>query len=211
MGRPRKHDERTRIALLDAAEVLVARGGLEAVSVRAVAEEIGGSVRAVYSLFGSKEGLIRGLAERGFELLMNQVDSVRTTSDPAADLARAALHGFRPFALEHPDLFQLIFVGPRIALGPDAGAARAQSFGRLTERLERARADGLIPDRPIGELATEFHALCQGLAGIELSGLMPAGRADQAWADAFDDLLAGWRTRASLPPASKSTRQAPSR
>ena len=211
MGRPRVHDEQTRLALLDAAEILIARGGLEAVSVRAVAHEIGVSVRAVYSVFGSKDGLIRGLAQRGFELLMEKVDSAPLTSHPDRDLVNAALKGFRPFALEHPDLFQLIFVGPGIDLGPNAGEASALALSRLAQRLERAREAGITPDRPINELALEFHALCQGLADVELGRPLPLGLADRMWSDTFDDLLAGWQSRAkhsvSPPPSRRLSRQ----
>jgi len=56
MGRPREHDEATRAALLEAAERIVADRGPTALSVRAVAEAAGTSTRAVYSLFGSKDG-----------------------------------------------------------------------------------------------------------------------------------------------------------
>ena len=211
MGRPRLHGQQTRLALLDAAEKLIARGGLEAVSVRAVAHEIGVSVRAVYSLFGSKDGLIRGLALRGFELLMEQVDSTPITSHPDRDLVNAALKGFRPFALEHPDLFQLIFVGTGIDLGPTAGAASALAFSRLAQRLERAREAGFTPDRPISDLGLEFHVLCQGLAGFELGRLMPLGLADRMWTDTLNDLLAGWRSQAKSsspqPPSGRKRRQ----
>jgi AcrR family transcriptional regulator len=199
VGRPREHGPQTRLALLDAAEALVARGGLEALSVRAVAEEIGSSVRAVYSVFGSKEGLIRGLAVRGFELLMEEVDSVPITADPTADLAGAAIKGFRPFALRHPDLFRLIFVGSRVDLGTGAGEASANAFGRLAARLEHAREARIVPDRPINELGLEFHALCQGLASVELCGLVSTTQADQMWTDSLKDLLAGWQGAATAP------------
>ncbi len=200
MGRPREHGPQTKLALLGAAEALVARGGVEALSVRAVAEEIGSSVRAVYSVFGSKEGLIRGLAVRGFELLMEEVDSVPMTADPTADLAGAAINGFRPFALGHPDLFRLVFVGSRIDLGPGAGEASANAFGRLSARLERAREACSVPDRPIDELGLEFHALCQGLASVELCGLVSTTQADQMWTDSLKDLLAGWQVAATASP-----------
>lgn len=192
MGRPREHDARTRLALLEAAESLVARGGLDAVSVRAVATEVGTSVRAVYSLFGSKEGLIRGLAERGFQLLMKRVDSVSPTADPATDLAGAALRGFRPFVLEHPDLFRLVFVRSGVDLGPEVGAAGNVAFSRLEARLESARVAGLLPDRPLNELGLEFHALCQGLASLELCGAAAGPQAERLWADSINDLLRGW-------------------
>ena len=53
MGRPKEHDEATGVALLDAAERLVATGGVGALSVRAVAEAVGTTTRAIYSVFGS--------------------------------------------------------------------------------------------------------------------------------------------------------------
>ena len=57
MGRPREHDDATRARLLHAAEHLSATKGFEAITVRAVAEEADTTTRAVYALFGSKEGL----------------------------------------------------------------------------------------------------------------------------------------------------------
>ena len=53
MGRPREHDAGTAAALLDAAERIVESEGLAALSVRRVADEVGTTTRAVYSLFGS--------------------------------------------------------------------------------------------------------------------------------------------------------------
>ena len=69
MGRPTRHDDATRAALLIAAERLVETSGPGALSVRAVADQIGTTTRAVYSTFGSKEGLLASLAQRSFELL----------------------------------------------------------------------------------------------------------------------------------------------
>ena len=86
MGRPRQHNEQTREALLTAAEQLIAHGGLDAVSTRAVAEQAGATTRAVYSLFGSKQGLLHALAARGFLLLADRVQAVPVTADPGADL-----------------------------------------------------------------------------------------------------------------------------
>ena len=53
MGRPKEHDARTAAALLEAAESVVQSDGVDALSVRRVADEVGTSTRAVYSLFGS--------------------------------------------------------------------------------------------------------------------------------------------------------------
>src|SRR5215212_10855269 len=97
MGRPKEHDEQTAAALLDAAERIAERDGLTALSVRRVANEVGTTTRAVYSLFGAKEGLVAALGARAFDLLGASVAALPTTDDPAADLVRAGLV-FRGFA-----------------------------------------------------------------------------------------------------------------
>src|SRR5215467_13550598 len=121
MGRPKQHDDATRDALLAAAEHLVERGGTGALSVRAVADEVGTTTRAVYSTFGSKEGLVGALAKRCFDMLRDDIDRLPRTKDPARDLVQAALTVFRPMAIEHPSLFRIAFLraAPGIALGPD--------------------------------------------------------------------------------------------
>src|SRR5215212_9156269 len=87
VGRPQEHNEKTRAALRAAAERLVARGGAGAFSVRAVADEAGTTTRAVYTLFGSKDGLlIDALAQGAFEILADGIDDLPDTDDPVADL-----------------------------------------------------------------------------------------------------------------------------
>jgi len=69
MGRRRIHDEATADALLDAAEAILEAEGLEALTVRRVADEVGTTTRAVYSSLGSKDALLTGLGMRAFDLL----------------------------------------------------------------------------------------------------------------------------------------------
>src|SRR6516165_7239233 len=106
MGRPREHDDETAAALLVAAERIVEEHGPDALSVRGVAGDVGTTTRAVYSLFGSKEGLIAALGAHAFDLLRAGLDALPTTNDPAADLIAAGLM-FRCFAIEHPSLFAI--------------------------------------------------------------------------------------------------------
>ena len=77
MGRPREHDQATATALLDMAERAVEADGLAALSVRAVAADTGTTTRAVYSLFGSKDGLVVALGVRAYELLDAAVAACR--------------------------------------------------------------------------------------------------------------------------------------
>src|SRR5260370_32731552 len=106
MGRPREHDERTAAALLDAAEQMIERDGIDALALREVARRADTSTRAVYSLFGSKEALLGALGARSFELLTEGLRAIPGTADPRGDLIEAALM-FRRLTIEHPALFSI--------------------------------------------------------------------------------------------------------
>jgi len=54
MGRPREHDDATAAALLAAAEWILEEEGLQALSLRRLAEAADTTTRAVYSLFGNR-------------------------------------------------------------------------------------------------------------------------------------------------------------
>ena len=199
MGRPREHDERTRAALLEAAERLVAAGGPGAVSVRAVADAAGTSTRAVYSLFGSKEGLVvDALARDAFAVLFGEIDTLVETDDPAGDLVDVGVVAFRRLVLEHPALYRIAFqrVVPGLDGGPELVAARQRTWEQLLAKVERLEAAGLLGDKPVPESAVEFIAMLEGLANAELRGavlrLLPEGDEEQAWRNALTTLVRGF-------------------
>jgi AcrR family transcriptional regulator len=197
IGRPREHGESTAAALLDAAERLVTAEGLDALSVRRVAGESGTSVRAVYSLFGSKDGLVVALGVRTYDLLRQGIDALPRTDDPAADLVDAGVGVFRRFALSHPALFQLgvqmIAVSPELSSQFVDAANRA--LERLHERIRRLQEAGALGNRTVDDATWEFHGLCEGLAALELRGTLPAAHAETLWRDALASLVAGWDPR----------------
>lgn len=194
LGRPREHDERIRQKLLGAAEELLGAGGLEALSLRAVARRSGTTTRAVYSLFGSKDGLVEALALRALDLLVTHIAAVPLSQDPGADLVVAAMDGFRPYALAHPDLFRLVLVGmPGVRLSDQLAADRTTStaFQMLVQRVERARQAGRLGNRPSTVVALQWNALCLGLASEELNCFLPAEHAEGIWRDSLEAFLAG--------------------
>ncbi len=172
MARPRVHDEATGELLLESAAGLLRSGGPEVVSVRAVAEASGCSLRAVYALFGSKQSLIDALAERGYLSLAARVGGLTPTGDAAADLVAAGADGFRSFAIEDPELFRLTFeqVSAEVLAQEQVARAALASFKALLGWIRRARDAGAIhADRTDEAIAFEFHSFCQGLASSELS------------------------------------------
>jgi AcrR family transcriptional regulator len=196
MGRPREHDERTASALLDAAERLAETDGVVALSVRRLAHEVGTTTRAVYSLFGSKDGLVVALGARAFDLLGATITALPTTPDPTADLIEAGL-AFRRFVLEHPVLFRIgvqhIDVLGKSGRGFADAAYRALAV--LHGRVGRLGAVGHLGHRSVEVAASEFHALCEGLAAMEARCLIQGHDADRLWQDGLSALIRGWEPR----------------
>lgn len=201
MGRPREHDDSTRQALLAAAEALLRVGGEEAISVRAVAERVGTSTRAVYSVFGSKEEMLFALAEDAFRLGGAMVDQVPESDDPLADIVEA-FSVSRSWALEHPALYRLMY---RLVSGsrrskPVDRAAR-ETLGLLGARVQRACDAGLLPDQDPDEVTLQCNALSEGLAAVSLRGLLRGADADRLARGAMEALVRGM----SLPDKARRT------
>ena len=199
MGRPREHGEETRTALRSAAEQLVTDGGPYAVSVRAVAERAGTSTRAVYSLFGSKDGLlVDALAQGAFAFLADGIDELGETDDPVADLVAVGVPVFRRLVLEHPALYRIAFQRPSGTSSPDREltAARERAFRCLLVRVQRLKSTGRLGDKTVPEAAVEFNAMLEGLANAELRGAvfrnLPEGHEEQAWRNALTTVVLGF-------------------
>lgn len=198
VGRKRVHGEETAEALLDAAERILEAEGLEALTVRRVADEVGTTTRAVYTSLGSKDALIAGLGMRGFAVLGTKVAALPRTDDPAADLVVAAVSGFRAWALAHPALFQVAFQQRAIA-SPEVRRrfepARAEALETLLERVRRLQDAGGTGGRTVQEAAWQFSSLCEGLAAMDLRLQTSARPPDSTpiWEDALGALIAGWQ------------------
>ena len=205
MGRPREHDERTAAALIGAAERRANEGGIDALSVRELARDASTTTRAVYSLFGSKEGLVAALGARAFELLEHGLETLPVTDDPQRDLVAAGLM-FGRFARDHPALFSIGI--QRVATEPDiwpqfrpsASSARAV----LQARVQRLADAGLLGGRRVVDATLQFHALCEGLAAVELRGVVAAGT-ERMWREGLQALVTGF---AETTPRGRRTRTA---
>jgi AcrR family transcriptional regulator len=195
MGRTRLHDEATAAALLEAAEQIAETEGLQALTVRRVAEKTGTTTRAVYTSLGSKQALLSGLGVRAFDMLAASVESLTPTNDPAADLVAAATRGFRPFVLNHPALFQIgiqqTSVPPEVTQTIAPAAERA--LPALHRRIARLHDAGRLGDRTIAEATWEFHATCEGLAALELRCALRPEDGHRLWHDTLSALVTGWQ------------------
>lgn len=72
----------------------------------------------------------------------------------------------------------------------------SESFTGLLAGVTCVKDAGLLGERTVPDTATEFHALCEGLAAVELRGLMPPGREERIWRDALSALVSGFAASA---------------
>lgn len=86
MARPRTHDDAVRSRLLERASEAIAARGEEGLSLRAVASGAGTTTVAVYSLFGSREALVKAVVQEGFRRFAARLDHVEQSDHPLADL-----------------------------------------------------------------------------------------------------------------------------
>src|SRR2546423_1605378 len=99
---------RTREAILAVAISLYRREGYGAVTMRAIAQQLGFSAPAIYNYFLSKEEIFLALQERGLQLLADAVVGP-VTDDPLDDL-RSMFVRYYHFTKTHREYFTLLYV-----------------------------------------------------------------------------------------------------
>ncbi|MGY1748952.1 TetR/AcrR family transcriptional regulator [Modestobacter sp. SYSU DS0511] len=157
-------------ALVDAAERVLVREGLGAVTVRAVATEAGVAPMGVYNRFGSKDGLIAAVLVRGFDGLRDAVTE-DTDPDPVARLL-ASGRNYRRFALAQPQHYGAMFGGrPLPTEGTGELVAHASAaFEALVEHVRYAMARGALRDGDPVEAAQLIWSSVHGAVSLELGG-----------------------------------------
>jgi AcrR family transcriptional regulator len=162
--------------IVAAGRALVTKGGVEALTMQAVAQHVGVRAPSLYKRVRDRSALIRLVVEDALRELGARMDAAADTGDPAADL-RALATEFRAFAQAQPNLFGLLFVSATDRSAPDSDLlARASSpVLRTAERL--AGRDDALP------AARTITAWAVGFVQMELAGAFQLGGDVQ---EAFD-------------------------
>jgi len=135
--------------------------------VRKVAGRAGLSPMAMYRHFQNKDALLNALMDDGLAAWEDIARGIRV-ADPLKWLA-ALGEAFLEFALREPHRFDAAFFlpAPRARQYPqDFASGRSPVVAMAIERIEQARAAGLLRDRPPLEMALSFSGLAQGLVSM---------------------------------------------
>ena len=166
----------TREKILAAARKAFERHGLEGLSLREVAAQVGITPMAIYRHFASKEALIDALVLDALEEW-----SARVAALPAAEgLAKVEQMGeaFLDFALREPRRFEAAFLLPsrKARRYPDDFAAGRSPAGNVQlKALEEGIREGRLAGASSVEIMLINSALSQGLVTLYRAGRIAGG------------------------------------
>ena len=170
------HHGDLRQAVLSAAAAVIARDGVEQLSLRSVAAELGVSHTAPRYHFGSREGVFTALAVEGYTLLDH-------TLEAAADRSFAEVGAaYVQFSVAHPGHFAVMH-RPDLVQSDDPELVRVQqrTFARLTAGAGEHSSES-TQDQAVAAIAA--WSLVHGLAVLTLNGALDqAGLREQAGGD----------------------------
>jgi AcrR family transcriptional regulator len=162
---------RARTSLPDivaAGRALLEAGGLDAVTMQAVAERVGVRAPSLYKHVRDRAALIAAIADTALDELAGIMAPLAVDPDPAAGM-RSAATAFRAFAHEHPRTYEILFANlPDSARGsPERNAAAAAPVLSLAARM-------VGPERAL-EAARLVTAFAHGFISMELAGAFRLG------------------------------------
>jgi AcrR family transcriptional regulator len=194
-----ERSRRTRDRLLDAAEAVLARDGLDGATVPAIARKAGVAVGSVYRRFPDKDALMRGVYERFFRdgTAINRwgLAPEQWQGMDAATAVRHLVAGMvRGYRLKKPLWRALLLYGETHA-DPEfrrrALELREETF-RLVGDLIVARATEVGHPRPRDAVVFALSVMRMALQGFVLHEEREMAMTDEALTDELTRLVAGY-------------------
>jgi AcrR family transcriptional regulator len=189
------HHGNLRLALLAQAEETVRERGVEELSLRELAREIGVSHGAPRRHFADRQALLDALAESGFQRLGAEL---RAAVEGAAEdfqarlaaTARAYIH----FATRDAALLELMFAGKHRDPTGSLALTAEDAFSVLLELIEQGQAGGVLEPGEPERVGMVLFATIQGIAALVTGGMVATDQIDELLADAIAHFLRGSRT-----------------
>jgi len=162
--------ETTKEQLVSAASKLLDSGGQHAVTLRAVAEQVGVSHNAPYRHFPSRSALLAAVAERDFDRLRQAFEDQVSAGHDAETALRNAAAALIEYAVQHKARYRLLFSDPGLLPEPSlrhAALGSFQAFGLIVSRCQR---EGILPAIDAVSLTGLIYAALHGAIDLELGG-----------------------------------------
>jgi AcrR family transcriptional regulator len=188
------HHGNLRSALLAQAERTVRERGVQELSLRELARDVGVSHGAPRRHFPDRQALLDALAEAGFARLGA---ALRSAADSAGEEFQARLRAtataYVRFAIRDAAMLELMFAGKHREQSGALHEAGERAFSVILELIEQGQADGALEPGEPERVGLVLFATIQGIAGLVSSGMVAAERVDELVADATAHFLRGSR------------------
>lgn len=168
----RYHHGDLRRALLQAAVRTLQKQGLDALTLRAVGEELGVSRSALYRHFADKAALLTAVASEGFRTLESALRLAWESNGKGVAGFQAQGEAYVRFALENPWHYRVMF-GSGFELQADDPELRtngAAAFAALVDALVEQQAQGLVRREDPHMQANFAWAVVHGVAMLAIDG-----------------------------------------
>ncbi|HSB18344.1 MAG TPA: TetR/AcrR family transcriptional regulator [Bryobacteraceae bacterium] len=173
------HKGNLRHKLLREAARMIAKSGVEAVSMRKLSDRLGISRTAAYHYFDNKGELLAAVGQHGFTRLADRVQAAGKPELPPLDNLRQALLAYVRFATEETEFFRLMFANVlqrpvQIGATAELSAFRFSSpeafavFDALLSAVKRCQADRCIRGGDPLVVANTLHAFIHGVARLAI-------------------------------------------
>jgi AcrR family transcriptional regulator len=203
--RRRRRGELTRAEVVTTALAIVDSDGLDALTMRRLASDVGCGLMTLYTHVWNREDLLRAIVER----VLEEIDFHNEPGDTWADVLRRAGEAYRAMAQRHPAAFGLVAAAPAdrppvvthlaraAAILCETGLSEQDAFAVLA--ILDAFATGLfVTDVALKSAAadttTETPAADPGLQRFrDYAG-------DEVWRQGTEAIIAGAQHVLGLPP-----------
>lgn len=188
------HHGNLRTALLEQAERTVRERGVQELSLRRLAREVGVSHGAPRRHFPDRGALLDALAEAGFERLGAEL---RRAVDGAGEGFEARLRetavAYVRFATRNAALLELMFAGKHSEASGTLHQAADRAFAVLLELIEQGQAEGALARGQPERVGLVLFATIQGIAALVTAGMVRTEQLDELVPDAIAHFLRGSR------------------
>ncbi len=160
-------------ALLQEALRTIQRGGVQALTLRAVGEKLGVSRTALYRHFADKSGLLAAVAREGFRTLRLRLLEAWDKQGGGRAGFEAMGVAYVTFAVEHPSHYRVMFGGYVDREGvQDAELAKegAAAFQALVDAIVSMQRQRTVKADPPLQLAQYIWANVHGIAMLAIDG-----------------------------------------
>jgi AcrR family transcriptional regulator len=188
------HHGNLRTALLRQAEVTLRERGVDDLSLRDLARQVGVSHGAPRRHFSDRQALLDALGEAGFARLGTELQAAfdEAGSEFEARLLAVAAAYIR-FATRDADLLELMFAGKHRDQSGRLHDAATSAFSVIMELIDQGQSDGLLDPGEPERAGLVLLAIVQGIAALISGGMVDAEQLDALLADALAHFLRGAR------------------